>query len=232
MKAKMNSKADNSCKFCSKVFTSERTLSSHMCVKKRRWTDKDTIGARLGFRVFQRFSELSTNSKKVKTDMDFINSPYYADFVKFGRYLVELDPVYPEKFIDFVIRNGVKLKDWTASYVYDAYMGEMTKTELPEAAVERTILEMSQWCDANIVQLSDFFKSISAVEATFKIRAGRISPWVLYLAESADFLMSRLSPEQGKIIHTAIDPSKWQVIFMLKKADVDFVQTVLKESGL
>ena len=91
---------------------------------------------------------------------------------------------------------------------------------------------MSQWCESNNVDITNFFASISAVEATFKIRAGRISPWVLYLAESADALMSRLTPEQGKIIHTAIDPNKWQVIIMLKKSDVEFVQQVLKESGL
>ena len=29
------------CKWCNKTFMSERTLSAHMCVKKRRWADKD-----------------------------------------------------------------------------------------------------------------------------------------------------------------------------------------------
>ena len=29
------------CKWCGKSFMSERTLAAHMCVKKRRWADRE-----------------------------------------------------------------------------------------------------------------------------------------------------------------------------------------------
>lgn len=220
------------CKFCEKGFGSEKTLAVHMCVKKKRWAERDMIGARLGFRVFQRFYELTTTSKKPKSQEDFIDSKFYSDFVRFGRYLVELNPINADAFIDFVIRNGVKLKEWTADFVYDSFLEDFMKSEGPEMALERTILEMQEWADENKKSFADFFKEVNANEATFLIRAGRISPWVLYLAPSADELFARLSPEQGKIINSVIDPSRWQARFMLKKDDVKFVTELLEEAGL
>ena len=40
---------------------------------------------------------------KTKTYDDFCNSAYYNAFVKFGRYIMHINPLYPEKYIDFVI---------------------------------------------------------------------------------------------------------------------------------
>ena len=220
------------CKFCSKGFGSERTLSVHMCVKKKRWAERDTIGSRIGFRVFQRFYELTTQSKKPKTQEDFIESKFYADFVKFGRHLVRLNPINADAFIDFVIKNGVKLSQWGEDFVYDTFLEDFMKTESAEAALERTILEMQDWATENKKEYFNFFREVNANEATFLIRAGRISPWVLYLAPSADELFTRLSYEQGKIINTVIDPARWQARFMLKKDDVKFVTTILEEAGL
>ena len=45
---------ENKCKWCEKSFMSERT-SAPMCIKKRRWADKDLTHIRLGFRVFKCF---------------------------------------------------------------------------------------------------------------------------------------------------------------------------------
>lgn len=223
---------DNMCKFCKKGFSSEKTLSSHMCVKKRRFTDKDTPGARLGFRVFQRFYELTTQSKKPKAVMDFIDSTYYNDFVKFGRNLVEINPLAPDQFIDFVIKNGIKLKSWTAPYVYETFLSEYIKKEPAEKAVERTIVEMDAWATMHDTEFKYFFRDVSEVEATYLIKSGKISPWILYLADSSELLLSRLNEEQGAIISTAIDPTTWHKIFQRKIDDVKFVKDVISKAGL
>ena len=41
---------------------SERTLSAHMCVQKRRHTDKDLTHVRLAFRTFQKFYEINMHN--------------------------------------------------------------------------------------------------------------------------------------------------------------------------
>lgn len=220
------------CKFCKKAFSSEKTLASHMCLKKKRWADKDTIGARLGFRVFQRFYEITTNSKKPKSQMDFLESKYYLAFVKFGRYLVELDPINPENFITFVIEHGVKLKDWTKAYVYDMYLEQLIGREPVEKALERTILTMEQWAKENNDTYDNFFMAVNTNEATFMIRNGKISPWVLYLSDSADKLLTRMNEEQGRIISEVIDSKKWHIKFMTRKEDLNFVKSILKEANV
>ncbi len=73
------------CKWCEKSFRTERTLSAHMCPRKRRWADKDMTHVRLAHRTFQIFYEINTNSTKSKTQEDFIRSEYYEGFTKFGR---------------------------------------------------------------------------------------------------------------------------------------------------
>lgn len=223
---------DHVCKFCKKGFSTEKTLARHLCVKKKRSAEQDTVGARIGLQVFVRFHELTSNSKKPKTVEDFIDSSFYADFVKFGRYLVELDPIHPSMFIDFVIKNAVKITDWNKEYVYQSYLDDLVKKEKAESAVERTIMEMQEWCDKNDCVLQEFFAKISPVEATFKIKAGRLSPWVLYLASSAEKLLIRMSEEQGKIMSSAIDPGTWNVKFMLAPDSVEFVRDLLENAGL
>mgnify|MGYP003337826251 CR=1 FL=1 len=98
---------DYQCKFCGKAFTRERTLSSHMCEKKRRWMSKDDPASRIAFSVWTDFMKyVSPNSKKSKTVEDFIRSPDYIGFVKFANYLIELRPTESDKFIQWLFKLG------------------------------------------------------------------------------------------------------------------------------
>lgn len=203
-----------------------------MCTKKKRYADKDLLASRMGLTVFQRFYQLTTTSKKVKTVEDFIDSSYYLDFVKFARYLAELNPVNREAFVDFVIKNGVKLKDWTKEFVYETYLQELMKKEPPEKALERTVLLMVEWAEANGKEYKDFFREISVNEAFFFVKNGRISPWVLYLADSASTVMEQFNEEQYKMIENLIDPTFWNHKIRSNKEDSQFILETLDRAGL
>lgn len=220
------------CKFCGTKFHKETTLATHMCVKKRRYVDLDSTGSRLGFRTFQRFYEKSTNAKTLKTTDDFINSPYYIDFVKFGNHLALLKPVHTEKYIDFVIMNGVKLKDWTKDFVYETYIEDLVKREPAVSAVDRSIVEIIDWCEKNKTEFKNFFKQINANEAAYLIKTGKISPWVLYLSATGDELMGRFNSDHAKMIGTIIDPGEWMRKFKKQDDDVTYIKEVLEQAGL
>jgi hypothetical protein len=222
----------NVCKFCKKSFKSANTLSVHICVKKRRHMEADLPAARIGFRVFQRFFELTTNSKTAKTLTEFIDSSFYIDFVKFGHYLVDLKPINIEVFIDFVIKNGLKIKDWNKEFVYDQYIEDLVKKEPADHAVERSIISMAEWSESNGVPISEFFNKVSANEAAHLIRRGRISPWVLYLAQTADNLVSSFTADHAKMIGHLIDSSFWHKKFKKNADDVEFISDILISSGL
>ncbi len=203
-----------------------------MCVKKRRYMDINSAGTRFGFIVYRRFYEISSNSKKPKTMDEFIDSPYYIDFVKFGNYLALLKPVYMEQYIDSVIKNGVDLKDWTKESVYDAYIQDLVKKEPAVAATERSITEISAWCETNNVQFNDFFTQITANEAAHLIRRGRLSPWVLYLSSTGDDLINKFNADHSKIIAPIIDAGFWMKKFKQVPDDVNYIKTIMEAAKL
>jgi hypothetical protein len=194
--------------------------------------DINTTGSRFGLRAFQRFYELTVNSKKSKTVEEFINSPYYSDFAKFGNHLANLKPIYIEKYIDFVIMGGVNLKDWTKDAIYYLYIEDLLKKEPATSAVERSISEILEWCKENDIPFKDFFFSISANEGAHLIKTGRVSPWVLYLANSGEELTSRFNEDHAKIIGGVIEPSIWMKKFKKADDDVKYIKEVLEQAGL
>lgn len=228
----MSSVSENECKFCKKSFRREKTLASHMCSKKRRYMDRKRPPNKMGHYVYQLFFKKTTNAKKDKDIYDFINSQYYSDFVRFGRHICELNPISPERFINYVIDNGIKLKDWTKDYVYDSYLKELIIKEPAERALERTIKEMDKWAEENNDVFNNFFINANVNEATFMLRNGRVSPWVLYLSETGDQLLNKMNIEHEKIIAESIDPDDWKKIFEKRPDEVDFVMGILKEAEL
>lgn len=223
---------NHECRFCGKKFHKDITLATHMCVKKRRFVDLESAGSRYGFRTFQRFFEITAAGKKLKSTAEFIDSPYYIGFVKFGNYIALLKPLHPDQFIDFVIRNGVSLKDWTKDFVYETYIENLIKTEPASSATDRTITNIAEWCEKNSTQFNRFFYDVSANEAAYMIRTGKISPWVLYLAETGGELMSRFNKDHSKMFSEMIDASYWMKIFKKNTDDVEFIRSLLEQAGL
>ena len=94
---KMSTSKPYVCEYCNTGYTREKTLSVHMCEKKRRALQKDEKRVRFGLYAFQRFYILSAGSKREKTYEEFCSSPYYNAFVKFGSFINNVKPLYPEE---------------------------------------------------------------------------------------------------------------------------------------
>ena len=232
MLAKNTMRQDYECKFCKTKFHKETTLTTHMCVKKRRHADINSVASRFGLRAFQKFYEMTMNAKKAKTAQEFIDSPYYIDFAKFGNHIATLKPIYPDQFMEFVIRNSVNLKDWTKDFVYDIYVDDLVKKEPAASATDRSITEIMDWCNTHNIPFKDFFFSVSANEAAYLVKTGKISPWVLYLAASGEDLMTRFNEDHSKMIGKIIDPAYWMKKFKKADEDVEYIRSILTQAGL
>ena len=92
------------CKYCNKEFRLEKTLAVHMCEQKRRWQQENEAGVRLGMQAYLKFFEMTQGSSKTKTYGDFVDSPYYSAFVKFGQYLVQIRAINIPMFITWIIK--------------------------------------------------------------------------------------------------------------------------------
>lgn len=226
------SKQKFACGYCRKAFTNERTLSSHMCVKKRRYIDRNTTASRMGLELFRRFFELNTASKAPKAIEEFIDSKYYASFIRLAKHLMDLRPVDQARFVDYIFQNSVRDRDWCKDRVYESYILDLLPKEASNRALERSIETMETWAKDTGNNFNEFFAKVNPQEATHLIKMGKVSPWVLYLSESSDALWNRLSDEQAEIIGSVINPKTWKTKFQLKKDDCDFVRGILKEAGI
>ena len=100
------------CQYCQTSYTKEKTLAVHLCEQKRRHLQKDERRVQLGYMTFVRFYQISQKLDGTKTYEEFCKSPYYNAFVKFGSFVSNVKPMYPENYIDYVIKSGVKLDHW------------------------------------------------------------------------------------------------------------------------
>lgn len=222
------------CRFCNKSFVRETTLITHACERRKRFHARDEKPVRVALSAYQQFWKTTYRKSKVPTFDEFEESRLYGGFLKFGRYLCEIDAVHPSLFIDFLLRAGVPLDAWCNAYPYETYMRELNKAESPDAAVERNILLMQAWEreDPDNRHWANFFREISPPLAITWIRAGRISPWVLFSARSGGDLLDRMSDNQLNLIKEAIDPAFWDIKLKQHSDEVEKLRAILQEAGI
>ena len=220
------------CPYCGKEFTRERTLQVHMCEPKRRYLQKNEKWVQNGFIVFQRFYEIHQKGNKKKTYDDFCGSSYYNAFVKFGRFIMHTNPLYPEKYIDYVVLSGVKLDHWSRDDLYEQYLKDTLKTEPVEAALRRSIATMMDWATEQNVQWADYFRLVNTSRGVQHIQTGKISPWLVLGCDAGKKMLQSFSDEQLQMIQTYIDPEFWRNKFKNYPADHLFVQETAKEAHI
>lgn len=221
-----------SCVHCGKSFMKEKTCLAHVCERKRRAMQESEKRVQAGFLTFNRFYQLTQNSKKNKTYEDFCNSSYYNAFVKFGSFINNVNPLYPDKFIDYVIKSGVKLDHWCRDNLYESYLIEMLKVEPVESAVQRTIQTMMEWGEEHDAKFEHYFLYVSLNRAVHDFKNGKTSAWVILNSFQAKEMLSKMSDEQLDIIGPMLDIKYWKRKFSDHPADVVLVKEILEEVNI
>ena len=222
----------NKCTYCGKVFTRARTLQVHMCEPKRRHLQKNEKWVQNAFMVFQRFYQIHQHGQKEKTYDDFCRSAYYNAFVKFGRFMMHINPLYPEKYIDYVILSKIKLDHWARDDLYEAYLIETLKAEPVESALQRSIATMMDWAEEQNAQWADYFRLVNTNRAVQHIQQGKISPWLLLGCKAGKNLLQSLNDEQLQMVGRFIAPEFWTQRIKSSPADQLFVQETAKEAKI
>ena len=223
------------CKYCGKEYRKESTLAAHLCETKRRWQQEKETGVQFGYQAYLRFFEMTQGSAKLKTYGDFVTSPYYLAFIKFGRHMVSIRAVNPKMFIDWVIKENKKLDHWTHEKIYIEYLKQYMRKEAVQDALERALKEMQEYADEHQEfrnGFSDYFRYGNANRICYHIANGRVSPWVVFNCTSGIEFLDSLNEEQIAIILPWIDPDYWQQKFKDYLADTEWIKMILKEAGL
>ena len=232
MTSKSNSNKPYVCNYCGTGYSREKTLMVHMCEQKRRALQQKEKRVQLGFYAFNQFYKLSAGAKKDKTYPEFCKSPYYNAFVKFGSFVANVKPLYPEKYIDYVVTSGVKLDHWCREDMYEKYAIGLIRKEGVETALERSVMTMMEWAEENNSVWNHYFHYVSLNRAAWHIKDGKISPWLVLNCKSGKEMLSKFNDEQLNMIFHIVDPSHWALRFKRQLRDVELVKEVVKESSL
>jgi hypothetical protein len=223
------------CRYCEKDFRKESTLAAHLCEQKRRWQQEKETGVQLGLRAYLRFYETTQGSARLKSYEDFVTSPYYNAFVKFGRYMVGIRAINSQHFTDWLLKNNKKIDHWCKDSLYEEWLHEYLKKESPQDALERALKEMQDYADAHPELKNgflDYFRYGNSNRICHHIVTGRVSPWVIYSCGSGIEFLDKLDQGQVAMILTWIDPDHWQRKFKDYVADTEWCKHVLEQAGL
>lgn len=221
------------CEYCNTGYSKEKTLIVHICEQKRRHLQQKEKRVQLGFYAFNQFYKLSAGSKKEKTYTEFCKSQYYNAFVKFGSFISNVRPLYPEKYIDYVVTSRVKLDHWCKEEMYEKYAIELIRKEGVETALERSVMTMMEWAAENEpAPWNHYFQHIGLNTAVWNIKDGKISPWLILNCKTGKDMLGKFNDEQLNMIYHVLDPSHWAMRFKRNPKDVELVKEVVKESNL
>jgi hypothetical protein len=175
---------------------------------------------------------MSQNHKGDKTYEEFARSPYYNAVVNFGSFVSNVNPLYPDKFINYVVTSGVKLDHWCRDELYDDYVVQLIKNEPVEVALERSISHMMGWGESNKAQWNHYFLYVTLSRACYDIRDGKISPWLVLNSANGKSMLKNFNDEQLMAVSTVMDVPFWLNKFKKMPADAELVKQVIKESNI
>jgi hypothetical protein len=220
------------CQYCSHAFSKEKTLAVHVCEQKRRALARTEKHVILGYDTYNRFYRKTQNAKHDKTYDEFARSPYYNAFVKFGSFVSNVNPLYPERFMDWVVVSGVKLDHWCRDELYEQYVLDLIKSETVETALERSIKHMMDWAENNKSVWNHYFLYVSLSRACYDIRDGKISPWLVLNSANGKEMLKKFNDEQLAAVGGIIDLQFWMSKFKRLAADTELVKQVVRESNI
>lgn len=220
------------CAHCGKGYTKESTFTVHMCEQKRRYLAKDEKHVLLGFQAYQRFFEIAQKSKTLKTYDEFAKSQYYNAFVKFGSFMSNVHPLYPDRYIDYIVTSGIKLDRWCREEHYYAYVLDLIKKEPAEVALQRSIETMTEWASENASQWNHYFKYVNRNRAVYHIKDGKMSPWLVLNCDTGKAMLSELNEEQLALVAATIDIDYWKKRFKIYPVDMSLIEEIVNRGSL
>ena len=218
------------CEFCKREFKRERTLLSHSCRQKLRHQESLSPDGKLAFAVYDKFYQQT--QRKSKTWEQFAESPYYNGFTKFAKYIRSMDVVNPMLFVDWVIKNNIKLEYWAKDTTYERYLTQLLANESAANGIERTFHHMQEWAEENNLTFEQYLYHASTNKIVHDIISGRISPWLLYGTKTGQEVLAKFNDEQVHLIIRYIDPAVWYDKIKEETDQMEFVRSICGMAGI
>lgn len=218
------------CDFCNRSFIRESTIEKHICEYKHRWQEKDKRGNQIGFQAWINFYKANTATSKKRTYLDFIKSSYYTAFAKFGTYCVDVHVINVNRYVEWLLKNKVRIDDWNKDSFYTKFLVQYLREEDPLDAIARSISTANELAQTERILFNDYLKYGNKNVICKNITTGKISPWLLYQSQSGLQFIDSLNELQVTMILDYINPELWAVRFHRDVEKTKEVRDLLEKS--
>lgn len=202
-----------------------------MCDRKHRHLNKNSPEAKIAFYAFQKFFIHNYPMTPQKTHTEFIESPYYSVFYRFGAYCRETMVFDYTKYLNHLIKYNIKVDKWASDEIYEAWLLYYLPIEPPAAALERGMTIMVDWAKTSNYEFYEYFNQAGVSLITHRIITGRLSPWIIFNCDSGVNFLMNLDPAAEKILMRWINPEVWGNVLKNKKSDTEWCREVLSQAG-
>lgn len=219
------------CEYCGKQYQVESAFLKHTCKQKQRHDARGSKAVALGLHAFNYFYKRFLGGTQNQTVEKFEKSSYYNAFVKFGIYCTSSKVIAPEKYAEWLVENKIRIDSWASDKHYEKFLIEYLQTEPIVDALERAIKFSMTWAEEKNMRPQDILRYGGSMRIVHAIASGALSPWVLYLSESG---VKFLESHDGWFLDATwvyIDSEQWQKIISSRRADAEYVISILKLAG-
>lgn len=218
------------CEFCDREFVREKSFLAHICEYKFRWQDRDSRVNQLGFQCWLDFYKRNS-TPKTRTYMDFIHSPYYTAFVKFGKYCVDVKVINVLQYCQWLLNSKTSIDQWAQDTKYDQFLLEYLRDENHLDAISRSIQTTIDLSETYGILPKDVLRWGNSNKICHEITKGKISAWMLYQCGSGIEFMEKLNDSQNKLIFSYINPENWAIKFHRYPEHAKEVKSLLDQGG-
>ena len=194
------------CKYCDKVYKTEKGFNAHTCDKKTRYeVDMKSIIGQQAFTWFCLWLTEKHKSSAKFTHETFIISKYYKSFIKFATFSKKVSLVDTSAYIKHMIGLDIAPYHWCDSIWYNSFMHQFEKNTPYKTLITisiKTLQELAEECDCDV---SDIFDRVEFYQIHDSILQRKISPMLLLKSKKFIKFMGVMNEEQHRLLEDAID---------------------------
>lgn len=125
------------CKYCGKVYKTQKGLEKHHCKEMDRYNDLTDVTDYV-YTIFHiNYVNSKMPSDKEERKMLIIKSKYYDIVKSLEKWAVETNPINFMEYVKYLKNNLVPFKKWTLDHTYHCFLYQYLKEESTAIAIQR-----------------------------------------------------------------------------------------------
>lgn len=126
------------CHCCGKVLKTEIGFKKHFCEYQKRFVEIESHNWMEKWLKMKTVFRIHVKKDRNKEYYDILHSSFYTQFVTFLQWCDKTQIINYTEYLEFLKRKKYPMKQWYNDNVYNEYIKDYLKNELPSLANERS----------------------------------------------------------------------------------------------